>query len=281
MKKLKAFLSGICLLSAMCVLTSCSSDSDWTIYTEDNDNGELSVVGNFKCKDIVSDSEKEKIRQKLEEKYSDVKVEVTEDSIEGLLKDGIPIKDDDDEVRAEELDSIFEVDGHSVETFVSVLTSNDDGSDFIEYEMYAYYDDDKDKYCFAEIDYIKYNDDNKESGEESETEEDDENILQKAERMFYETYDDGDSDCVYVSSDGSYLKVDTNPNDIEGGSSDYFEALAFISINTYLDLPSSLNELMEQTSAMDGRQTRTYDNITVSWKYHPDTGLEAMYELTE
>lgn len=129
------------------------------------------------------------------------------------------------------------------------------------------------------------------SDEKSESEDDstsdgnskegNENILQQAERQFYYLYSDVDPNCVYISSDGSCLKVDTNPNNIEGGSLDLFQVTAHEMINGYLELPESLSELMSATRAIDGMQTRTYGNITVSWHYHPDKGLEAIYELTE
>lgn len=288
MKKLKAFLTEVCLLSTMCVLTSCGGNK-WEIYTEDNENGELISVSHSHCRTILSTPEKDEICKKLEDKYSNVKVKVTEDSVKGLLKDAIPIKEDDgeyfseDEVRAEELDSIFAVDGHSVETVVSVGIYKEDDMDFMEYEIYAYYDDNENKYFFAEIDYFKESKTDEKSGKksESEKEEDKGNVLEQAEKKFRENFDSVDPDCVSIGSDGSYLKVDTNPNDIDGGSSNFSEILSYKTINQYLDLPEALNELMGETSASDGRVTRTYGNITVSWKYHPDTGLEVMYELTE
>lgn len=80
-----------------------------------------------------------------------------------------------------------------------------------------------------------------------------------------------------VASDGSYLSVDTNPDNIDDYT-EYEAYLALYSINSALGLPESLIEKMGQTRALDGRQTETYDKITVSWTYHPDNGLEVMYE---
>lgn len=86
-----------------------------------------------------------------------------------------------------------------------------------------------------------------------------------------------DPDWAYVAFDGSYLTVDTNPNDWDDYS-DYEVYSALFSIHEALGLPESLIEKMGQTRALDGRQSSTYDNITVSWTYHPDQGLEVMYE---
>lgn len=51
-------------------------------------------------------------------------------------------------------------------------------------------------------------------------------------------------------------------------------------INKALELPDSLETKMGQTRSIDGRQTEEYDNVTVSWTYHPDKGLEVLYEKT-
>lgn len=85
------------------------------------------------------------------------------------------------------------------------------------------------------------------------------------------------SSWAYVSSDGSYMTIDTNPYDIEDYM-DYDAYMAIYSINAALGLPDSLMEKMGQTRALDGRQSQTYGDVTVSWTYHPDDGLEILYE---
>ena len=80
-----------------------------------------------------------------------------------------------------------------------------------------------------------------------------------------------------VASDGSYLTIDTNPNDID----DYIDMDAYEKIkhvNDALGLPDSLLETMNHTSASDGRQTEEFENLTVTWKYHPDNGLAVTYK---
>ena len=84
---------------------------------------------------------------------------------------------------------------------------------------------------------------------------------------------------LYMScpDDGSYIRIDTNPNDED----DFYEASTWgmiVDLNEELELPASLLEKMSQTRAMDGRITETIEDITISWTYHPNDGLEVLYE---
>ncbi len=83
-----------------------------------------------------------------------------------------------------------------------------------------------------------------------------------------------------VGEDGSYLFVDTNPYDFDDEGLYYSDAYyAVEEINNALGLPSVLYKEMGETSGGDGKQTRTYEDLglEISWKYHPDTGLEVTY----
>jgi len=81
-----------------------------------------------------------------------------------------------------------------------------------------------------------------------------------------------------LSDDKKSISVDTNPSNLENYSNP--ETINVIkTIHSKLGLPDSLYAKMNGTSALDGRQTDTYGDITVSWKYHPDKGLEIIYEL--
>lgn len=80
-----------------------------------------------------------------------------------------------------------------------------------------------------------------------------------------------------LADDGSYLLIDTNPYDIE----DDFDAdanNAIIKINKELGLPDSLIEDMNKTRALDGKQSEDFKKINVTWRYHPDKGLEVIYK---
>jgi len=46
-----------------------------------------------------------------------------------------------------------------------------------------------------------------------------------------------------------------------------------------LDMPSSVNSHVGQTTSLDGRQTESWDGISFSWSYHPDRGLDGVFEL--
>ena len=82
--------------------------------------------------------------------------------------------------------------------------------------------------------------------------------------------------CFYLSDDHSFVSVDTNPYDLD----DYFISSRYTAVerfNDCLGLPDYIWEEMIRTSASDGRQQAAANGITVSWKYHPDRGLEATY----
>jgi len=79
-----------------------------------------------------------------------------------------------------------------------------------------------------------------------------------------------------------YLTVDTNPYDYDSdsyASTTYMSVAlsAISSINIRLGLPSYLYDEMLETRGMDGRQTYSGTNVDVSWRYHPDAGLEVRY----
>lgn len=106
--------------------------------------------------------EDEKILQNLENKFSDSKVTVTEDSVKGLIKDDIPIAKgvndiyySNGEIRAEELDSIFKTDENKIETFLTVSIEDD----IMSCKIYAYYGDNENKddgeYFYTEISFKK------------------------------------------------------------------------------------------------------------------------------
>jgi len=86
-----------------------------------------------------------------------------------------------------------------------------------------------------------------------------------------------DSSWSSLASDGSYLTVDTNPRDKD----DYTEIEAYYAIGdiiSELGLPDSLYNDMGHTSSADGKQEESFDDLTVSWKYHPDRGLEVTFK---
>lgn len=86
--------------------------------------------------------------------------------------------------------------------------------------------------------------------------------------------------CTYefckLASDGSYLEIDTNPDDEE----EYFsyEATKIVEkANKALGFTDALYNRMGKTRALDGTLTDENPKIKVSWTYHPDDGLEVVY----
>ena len=81
-----------------------------------------------------------------------------------------------------------------------------------------------------------------------------------------------------IAADGSCLTIDTNPYD-KDDYIDYEAYMAILSVNKELALPEALGQRMQSTSALDGRQEYDTEKYTISWKYHPDKGLEVIYEI--
>lgn len=85
--------------------------------------------------------------------------------------------------------------------------------------------------------------------------------------------------------DGSYLKIDTNP---QNKDRDDFLQLDFKKeqdsingiklVNKELGFSDAVYTKMLQTTALMGRQSEENSKYRVSWTYHPDRGLEVMYE---
>ncbi len=82
-----------------------------------------------------------------------------------------------------------------------------------------------------------------------------------------------------IGNDGSYCTIDTNPLDLDDYSSS--TALDYIKqMNENLELPDYVYQEMITTSYSQGKQTESYGNISVTWYYHPDKGLNATYKKT-
>ncbi|WP_181062313.1 MULTISPECIES: hypothetical protein [unclassified Pseudoclavibacter] len=48
-----------------------------------------------------------------------------------------------------------------------------------------------------------------------------------------------------------------------------------------LDVPASTVSKIEQTRALDGRQDDSWDDLEASWTYHPDDGLNIVFEYED
>ena len=91
------------------------------------------------------------------------------------------------------------------------------------------------------------------------------------------------------AQDDSYLKIDTNPYDKAVDELTYVELSTFDQVQTdslngikfvneRLGFTDAVYSKMMDTTALMGVQTEENDKYRVSWTYHPDNGLEVMYE---
>ncbi len=84
-----------------------------------------------------------------------------------------------------------------------------------------------------------------------------------------------------VASDGSYLSIDTNPTDVKGGNSAMMVAIYVEMLNLVhekLGISEATSEKLNHVRALDGTQTITDNGIKITYLYHPDQGLQVMYE---
>lgn len=105
-------------------------------------------------------------------------------------------------------------------------------------------------------------------------------------RAIYEEFSSTAS-YIEIASDDSYIIVDTNPYNSVQERLTYTDDTpkravnAMSKINNELGLPSSLLEEMGNTTALDGKQSETFESagVKVTWRYSKKTGLEVMYLL--
>lgn len=85
--------------------------------------------------------------------------------------------------------------------------------------------------------------------------------------------------CSSISADGKSITVDSDPRDT--GTTTFLQKAEqdILTINEKYGLPDALYERMMHTRALDGTQEATYGNIRVTWTYHPDNGLNVIYEV--
>ena len=92
----------------------------------------------------------------------------------------------------------------------------------------------------------------------------------------------GDGLVLSAAEDGKSITIDSNPWGAAKGSQAYkldndFDLLMIKELNSELGLPDWLYTEMMSTRALDGRQKEVFDYVTVSWSYHPDSGINILY----
>lgn len=80
---------------------------------------------------------------------------------------------------------------------------------------------------------------------------------------------------VKLSSDKKSIIVDSSDQ------YDYLTMLDILTITGELGLPDYLYDEMCYTNALMGRQSETFDYYEVSWSFHPDNGLDAIFKFID
>lgn len=97
--------------------------------------------------------------------------------------------------------------------------------------------------------------------------------FEELKKKLSDAFDDCESSDTSIASDGQSISIDSkNQYDYEG-------IVDMITIMAKFELPESLLNEMTNTTALMGMQTRTYENLEVSWSFHPDHGLDAIFKI--
>ncbi len=80
-----------------------------------------------------------------------------------------------------------------------------------------------------------------------------------------------------VGDEGQSLTLDTSGEDDLGGIS-FTNLECMISA---LDIPDAVESRILATRALDGVQDATYDEVSLSWSYHPDSGMTLIVSLAQ
>jgi hypothetical protein len=75
---------------------------------------------------------------------------------------------------------------------------------------------------------------------------------------------------ISVGDKGASITIDTKGEDDSNGAS-FDDAACILS---GLDVPDHVISQIDDTSAMDGRQTASWEGVEASWTYHPDSGMK-------
>jgi hypothetical protein len=97
----------------------------------------------------------------------------------------------------------------------------------------------------------------------------------------FTTFEDALSTCgnpsgVTVADEGMTLTIDMMGDEDYSGAGIYDIECVIDAIG----VPAYIKDNIWATNALAGRQTDTFENITVSWAYHPDNGLDAVFHYS-
>ncbi|PSL37005.1 hypothetical protein CLV49_0608 [Labedella gwakjiensis] len=104
-----------------------------------------------------------------------------------------------------------------------------------------------------------------------------------------DTFRDAKDACGLTAQDGVSITDEGQTMTIDNSSLAFLESIQAATIDEVFCVldevggSSATRSLMESTRALDGRQTDEWDtdwgSIEVSWSYHPDDGLDTVWEL--
>lgn len=81
-------------------------------------------------------------------------------------------------------------------------------------------------------------------------------------------------------SDWSYIALDSYPSSASSKYTYFTDVYSCIEeIHDELDIPDYVLEEMVKTTAMQGKLTEVFSEITITWSYHPSNGLEVTYKV--
>jgi len=80
-----------------------------------------------------------------------------------------------------------------------------------------------------------------------------------------------------LADEGTSLTFDMKGEEDTRGA----DITSIMCVFNQLKMPSAVLSHIEQTTSMDGRQSETWDNVTVSWSYHPDRGLDGVLTVAQ
>jgi hypothetical protein len=79
---------------------------------------------------------------------------------------------------------------------------------------------------------------------------------------------------ITVGDEGRSISMQSEGEEAVGAD---FEDLACVLLE--LETPDSVITRIDNTRALDGRQTGTWEDFSASWGYHPDNGLDIVIEM--
>ena len=80
-----------------------------------------------------------------------------------------------------------------------------------------------------------------------------------------------------IGDNGKSLTINSKGTDDATGLS----LTEFDCVMAELKTPDSVMAHVSQTSSLDGRQTETWGDLSMSWTYHPSRGLDAVYTVVK